>query len=402
MSEDEINEVQHITSESVTYSTPLVWKSSTSKPSEHDLTVSRAHGMSWVFKGVLVSLVPKWGVLRTSRGDVFFEAHHLYVDNARNVSGTSLLNFLELGDVLAVQCRSSDYLEVSEIARGAPGFVGRTDSLAYFAQLVWNIPAEIDPYSVATNDDEITCKFLTTSSTLNCPWPQEKEARYTNLYGVVEELHLPAGGIITLDAGTIVEGVTLTDEQRHVYFHRSRIYLNGSKITTSSSLETSLVPGDRVAVDVMQNQDSYYVASQAFWIALSLRVHTTDRGVSIANALRMEVVMPGVKCSSPPLSFSTFVIFTFNCDMKPKFCCSVHKVILIKNEGAITSLVTLPNRKFQNYKMFIFFIGCGSKLEKCLSRTSGSFSKTRGTRRACGGGGGHHRFWSICRAEGRV
>jgi hypothetical protein len=390
MSDEEIHEVEQITSESVTHSTPLVWKSNTSKPSEHDLTVSRAHGMLWVFKGVLVSLYPKWGVLRTSRGDVFFEAQHLYIDNARNVSGTSLLNFLELGDVLAVQCRSSDYLEMSEIARGAPGFVGRTDSLAYLAKLVWNIQAELDPYTIAKSDDDIQCNFLTTSSTLNCPWPQEREARYTNLYGVVEELHLPAGGIVTLDAGSIIEGATLTDEQRHVYFHRSRIYLNGTKLLTSSSLETSLVPGDRVAVDVMHNQNSYFVASQAYWIALSLRVHTTERGVSIANTLRMEVVvMPGVKCLPP---FYLNYCDHYNCDFNTKFCYFVRKVILKKDEDSITNLVTLSlKRKFPKLmKKMFYFLGCGPKLEKCLSRPCCSFSKARGSRWACGGGGGHY------------
>jgi len=297
LSKDEVKEVEEITSEVVTYSSPLIWRASTVKPSELDLTVSRVHGLSWVLKGILVSLHPKWGVLRTKSGDVFFEAHHLYVDNSINRSGSSLLNYLEVGDVLAVQCRASDYLQVAEVARAAPGFTGRTDGLAFYAQLVWNIPSEIDPYSVALDENQTNCRFLTTSSTLNSPLPLEREARYTNLYGVVEELHLPAGGIVTLDPGTTIEGQVLSDEQRHVYFHRSRIYLNGSKIQTSSSLDTSLVPGDRVAVDVFPNHDpasnSLCVTSQAFWIALSLRAHTTDRGISIANNLRMEVVNDG-------------------------------------------------------------------------------------------------------------
>ena len=339
MNETEEKEVQQIASEIVTYGATLIWKSTAVKPTDHDLTVSRVHPKTWVLKGVLASLYPKWGILRTASGDVFFEAHHLYVDNARNVSSTSLLNFLELGDVLAVMCRSSDYLEISEIARSAPGFEGSTDSLAFFAQLVWNIPSEIDPYSIDKDDVEIKCRFITTSSTLNCPLPLEREARYTSLSGIVEELHLPAGGIVTLDPGTSIDGHVLSDDQRHVYFHRSRIYLNGIKIPTNFSLDSSLVPGDQVSVDVTLNQDpvtqSQFVASQTYWVALSLRAQTTDRGVCIANTLRMEVVNVGM----------TTAPITNHCSMKIN-------VILKQKQNATSKLV----RRETSFKSNFYFI----------------------------------------------
>ena len=383
LSEAEVKEVEEISSEVVTYSTPLVWKVSTTKPSEHDLTVSRVHGMSWVLKGILVSLHPKWGVLRTKSGDVFFEAHHLYVDNSINSSGSSLLNYLEVGDVLAVQCRASDYLQVAEVARAAPGFTGRTDGLAFYAQLVWNISSEIDPYSVTPDENQTKCRFLTTSSTLNSPLPLEREARYTNLSGVVEELHLPAGGIVTLDPGTTVEGQVLSDEQRHVYFHRSRIYLNGSKIQTSSSLDTSLVPGDRVAVDVLPNHDpasnSLCVTSHAFWIALSLRAHTTDRGISIANNLRMEVVNDGNVGANVKIFFLE-MLGSNKCDNKIK---------------DVTVLVKYSNLFF-NPKTIGFFSGCRSQFEECLPGPHRVFPEARmvksGRGRCCS-----YRFRRVCR-----
>lgn len=290
LSEWEEQEVRELTSESVSYSVPTIWRPSVEKPTEHSLTVSRTHAKSWVLKGVLVTLYPKWGVLRTASGDVFFEFQNFYVNNGRNTN--SLLNHLALGDVLATHCYMADYLKMTETARNAAGFSGATDTLKFVSRLVWNIHSEIDPYSVDidSNPINISCQFLATSSTLNFPLPQEREAHYTNLYGTIEELYLPSGGIVFLDPGTVVGGVELTQEQSYVYFHKSRVYLNGSKIQTNMGLEASLVPGDRVAVDVIANEfgSGAYVASQAYWIALVLRAVTTDRGISIANLLRME------------------------------------------------------------------------------------------------------------------
>jgi len=244
----------------------------------------------WILKGVVVSLHPKWGVLQTSSGNVFFENRHLFVNGCRNSSTTSLLNFVEVGDVLATQCKNADYLEVSEIARSSPGFSGSTDSLAFQAKLVWNIPAEIDPYTIVDEGgSDVRCQFVATSATLNCPLPTERESRFKNLSGVVEELRLPAGGIITLSAETVIDGRYLNDDERHVYFHRSRLFVNGLKLSSNVNLRTALVPGDCVTVDVVTNDDMKYVSCATFWMALSVKTKTTERGVTIANALRMEV-----------------------------------------------------------------------------------------------------------------
>ena len=150
-----------------------------------------------------------------------------------------MLNFIEKGDTLAVQCVNvPDYLEMSEIARSAPGFRGRTDTLKYHARLVWHLNAEVDPYSVhdsTTNEfSDIECNFLTTSSTLNKPLPSDRDIiqRPRRWAGRVEEIHLPAGGVILLD-----ENLNLKPFERYAYFHRSRVYANGSKISSSTSLK---------------------------------------------------------------------------------------------------------------------------------------------------------------------
>ena len=299
--EEEISETRELCGESVTYSTPLVWKSKVSKPTEKDITISRLKQKLAVLKGNVTSIYPKWGVIETTKGEVFFEINHVYVDNARLDKQVSLLNFIEKGDTLAVQCVNvPDYLEMSEIARSAPGFRGRTDTLKYHARLVWHLNAEVDPYSVhdsATNEfSDIECNFLTTSSTLNKPLPSDRDIiqRPRRWAGRVEEIHLPAGGVILLD-----ENLNLKPFERYAYFHRSRVYANGSKISSSTSLNEEIVPGDRVEVDVVENmqpgvlnvnkKSNAYVASEAYWIALSVHLKSNERGVLIARSLRMEV-----------------------------------------------------------------------------------------------------------------
>ena len=297
--EEEINEARELCGESVTYSTPLVWKESGSKPTEKDITISRAKQKLTVLKGNVTRLYPKWGVIETVKGEVFFEVNHMYIDNAKLVKDVSLLNHLEKGDTLAVQCINvPDYLEMSEIARSAPGFAGRTDTLKFYAKLVWQLNAEVDPYIVREpglpDFSDIDCNFLTTSSTLNKPLPTDREItiRPTKGWtGRIEEIHLPAGGVILLD-----EHLNLKPFERYAYFHRSRLYTNGSKVSSSTSLDDEIVPGDRVMVDVVENmqpglikKSNAYVASEAYWVALAVHVNSNERGVLIARSLRMEV-----------------------------------------------------------------------------------------------------------------
>ena len=297
--EEDIAEVKELCGEHVTYSTPLVWKINTSKPTEKDITISRVKQKSAVLKGSVTSIYPKWGVIKTSKGEVFFEVNHVYIDNKKLSKQVSLLNHIEKGDTLAVQCvEVPDYLEMSEIARSAPGFAGRTDTLKYHARLVWHLNAEVDPYSVrnceSSEFSDIDCNFLTTSTTLNKPLPSDRDilSRPTKGWtGRVEEIHLPAGGVILLD-----ENLNLKPYERYAYFHRSRLYANGSKISSSKSLDDEIVPGDRVTVDVVENmqpgvinKSNAYVASEAYWVALSVHLNSIGRGNAIARSLKMEV-----------------------------------------------------------------------------------------------------------------
>lgn len=80
LSDAETAEISDITSEVVTHSAPTVWRANVARPNDHEMVISRVHPKFWVLKGVVVSLYPKWGVLRTSSGEVFFESRHLHVD----------------------------------------------------------------------------------------------------------------------------------------------------------------------------------------------------------------------------------------------------------------------------------------------------------------------------------
>ena len=96
--------------------------------------------------------------------------------------------------------------------------------------------------------------------------------------------------------------------QRRVYFHRSRLFVNGAKLSSNASLDHELVPGDKVKVDCIPNliggagdQDedvlnslkedgfNFYVQNESHWIALAVHVKTTDRGIKITKSLKKAV-----------------------------------------------------------------------------------------------------------------
>ena len=114
--------------------------------------------------------------------------------------------------------------------------------------------------------------------------------------------HLPAGGIIKLDIKTLPAGSLPNNygpTHLRVYFHRSRVYLNGAKVQSDQSLDAELKIGDHVVLDVVRNlidpMDPPFVLSGAHWVALSMRANTVVRGVSIASQLRHEVMLVGVQ-----------------------------------------------------------------------------------------------------------
>ncbi|XP_059098906.1 uncharacterized protein LOC131893015 [Tigriopus californicus] len=290
MTLDEVEEVRNLTSENIEYYTPLVWEDK--KPSDEDTTISLINQKNRVMRGIVIKLFAKWGVLRHPKmGDIFFDVSTFFESNKRLSQDDSLLTKIALGDLLATQCHSVDYLEMTEYVRELPLFTGTTDSLRYRANLVWNLTKDVDPYSLKVGSDEeeeISCQFLNTSTTLNSQLPSEKETNHRGWPGIVEELHLPAGGVILLD-----ESLGLDLEQRRVYFHRSRLYLNGAKIQSNNSLDEHLVPGDPVTADVIVNLNPGsiqppYVYSCAFWVALAVQVNTRGRGEMLAQKLRAE------------------------------------------------------------------------------------------------------------------
>ena len=115
---------------------------------------------------------------------------------------------------------------------------------------MWVVASEVDPWVYHTWPIHSTINFLATSSTLSRQLPGDSEADHLNLTGAVEEIHLPAGGVIklkreALDALSLAPGVNLEMFAR-VYFHRSRLYINGIKIQSDQRLDQELVPGDKV------------------------------------------------------------------------------------------------------------------------------------------------------------
>ena len=298
MNDREMAEAKDVSSENVMYFTPLVWRSR--KPQESDITVSLTNERMLLLKGTVSKLMAKWGVLSHDKGNAFFPVDTLFVKSANLTREDSLLDHLSLGDTLGVQCYPIDYLEMAEFARNFPGFRGTTDNLNFRAKLVWHIVAEVDPFahkiSAANTEnlDEMECDFLTSSSTLNRQLPFEKDATHSGWPGIIEEIHLPAGGIVLLN-----ESLGLDMARRRVYFHRSRIYVNGAKIPSNTSIDDEIIPGDPVTVDVVLNRNPDeeqdgpslrpLVFSDAFWVALAVQANTRDRGAQIAQKLRLEV-----------------------------------------------------------------------------------------------------------------
>ena len=226
----------------ILWTSPLVWQPG-SRPSEQELTLNMGKSETKVSTAVVTQLHTSWGMLSHPQGNIVFHVEQMFWETAPLQATSSLLSDteVEVGDRVAVHFRQTKPGETAVV--GAP-----LTSLA--ALLVWVVASEVDPWVYHTWPIHSTITFLATSSTLSRQLPGDSEADHLNLTGTVEDIHLPAGGVIKLkkeavDALNLAPGVNLETFSR-VYFHRSRLHINGSKIQSDQRLDQELVPGDKV------------------------------------------------------------------------------------------------------------------------------------------------------------
>jgi len=181
-------------------------------------------------------------------------------------------------------------------------FEERSDNIKYEAMLAWHLATEIDPYSVIhkRKNHQDSLDFLVSSSRLNVALPNTPDPKYKKWKGYIEELHIPHGGVIRLTDSKAMH-LAPVDRQR-VYFHRSRLVVNGVKLSNNDILDEEVAVGDHVQVDLIINQidlTSAYVSQipNVYWVGLSVKANVAERGTNIANRLRSEVAEKVV----PPL-----------------------------------------------------------------------------------------------------
>ena len=309
MDEDEMYELTH---EQVMYETTLVWKAS--KP---DLVIKENTPAA---KGIVVKLWPNWALLRPV-AHVGQQYQHLILLTKENFHTAdpeetkSLLSHLEIGDTLALIAKPVDYLPMAEKARSLEFFAERTDNIKYEASLAWHLATEIDPLSVlqkrkggllkdnifnfeiddlcsfiSVSSDQEPISFFATSSTVNLPLPKNANPKYKRWTGVVEELHKPDGGLIRL---TDSKAMHFAPDRQLVYFHRSRLVVNGVKVSNNDVLEEEIAVGDNVQVDMVMNQidmtTAFISQPNVYWVAVSVKANLSERGLNVANKLRAEV-----------------------------------------------------------------------------------------------------------------
>ena len=203
----------------------------------------------------------------------------------------SLLNHIEIGDTLAILAAPTDYLAMAEKARSLDYFNEPTNNLKYQTILGWPLKSEIDPYAILGKEKKVDVsevEFFASAVNLNFALPSEREATFKKLKGVIDEIHVPSGGIISLK-----DSQDKNQADQKVYFHRSRLFVNGVKLASNAVLEDEISVGDPVQIDITKNQfdltSTYVSGTDAFWVGLSVKVSTVDRGQTIANKLRAEV-----------------------------------------------------------------------------------------------------------------
>lgn len=320
LSAAEEKEMLDLTSEEVLYETTLLWKNS--KPM--NLVIKQSQP---IYKATVIKLWPKWAILQplVYNGDqtlilMLKEEYH----TSENDDIQSLLNHIEIGDTLAVMVKEKPYLDMVEKAQSLDYFKERTNNLKYETVIGWKLETEEDPYLILgkrhLNSDIKNINFVATSSNLNLSLTSEKEASHRKRQGYIEELHKPSGGIIRL-TDTMAQTQQWGPDPQRVYFHRSRLYVNGVKMSSHAILEEELSIGDPVTVDVTPNQvdmtTCFISGTEAYWMGLFVKANTSDRGLTIANRLRAEVssstsISWGIQLLY--LEMSIFVRFETNCD----------------------------------------------------------------------------------------
>ena len=228
----------------ILWTSPLVWQPG-SRPSEEELTLDMGRSETKVSTAVVTQLHNSWGMLSHPQGDIVFHVEQMFWETAPLKATSSLLSDteVEVGDRVAVHFRQTKPGETA---------VAEAPLTSLAALLVWVVASEVDPWVYHTWPTNSTTNFLATSSTLSRQLPGDSEAEHQNLAGTVEEIHLPAGGVIklkrdALDALNLAPGVNLGKFSR-VYFHRSRLHINGIKIQSDQRLDQELVTGDKVRV----------------------------------------------------------------------------------------------------------------------------------------------------------
>ena len=288
LSHPEKEEMRNLTHENVMYDVSLLWKGA--KPTD---LIRKSNKPT--LKATVMKLWPKWAILKPvmfngEQNLILMLREEFYTPEDPD-SNQSLLNHIEIGDTLAVLSTPTDYLVMAEKARSLDFFQGPTNNLKYQTILAWPLTSEIDPYAILGKQDKqetSEIEYFASAVNLNFSLPSERESTFKKLKGVIDEIHVPSGGVISLKD---FEGNVQAEQK--VYFHRSRLFVNGVKLASNAALEDEISVGDPVHVDITKNQfdltSTYVSGTEAFWIGLSVKVSTVDRGQTIANKLRAEV-----------------------------------------------------------------------------------------------------------------
>jgi len=271
------------------------------RPGIRDLTLTKSTMDSRIVIATVIKLFPSWGVLEFENTQIIFRVQNLFWENGLLKENMSLYKNceIELGDIMVVHCKRIDTNQIKDlICSLSEGVEILPSNMKYTALLVWQVSAEVDPWVYYQQPKATSYNYLVTSSTISKELPGEKEANFCfpGIRGFVEEIHLPSGGIIKLDTKSIPKGLLPPYQSgplhERVYFHRSRVYINGSKMRSETSLNSSLVVGDEVEMDLVRNHpvaaDPPYVMSKAHWVALSVKVNTKTRGATLIKSLKLQ------------------------------------------------------------------------------------------------------------------